>query len=527
MKTLAILTNGGDTCALNASIKSIRDNAYQVGYKKIYGVLRGYQGLLDGSMIDLTNREIDVKIGGSCLGSMRMSPMKKYEIKTDSSTEIRYEVDEESCIKMARTLAEYQIDVLVVIGGDGTLQATRNFQEWIQANKRIRKLREFQLLGFLKTIDNDIRTFTNFEGIEVSLCPGFPSAVQKIVSTIEGLRVTARTAERAFCVEAMGRDAGWLAAAGSFGGAEIILIPEIYKMLKRNYIDKSDKELDEEVWSRIANLIISFYRHNRNVIVSVGEGFEPRERYTGVKDYVDKIKNLFGTRKKVGATEIVTMTLLPVLVTYFKILSGLCQPKRKKIEIKNLVNNLYEGFKTDANGDYKKDVIGDDISWHPLKNWNIGEKMIRDLGLDADKNGVQNNVAMSDPEEWESYNIIKPPFFFEIRPHRTDYVPRSGAPSSYDYRLATVLGIKVGELLLKRQFGVVPCLKDVVAYDKLNINCVREVSITEIRTLYFDSEDYFNVNNLQVTPKITDFFRTIMTGPEDLDEAIADMNRLY
>jgi hypothetical protein len=74
MQTLAILTNGGDTCALNASIKSIRNNAYRIGYKKIYGIRRGYQGLIDDSIDDITHREIDVRIGGSCLGSLRVSP---------------------------------------------------------------------------------------------------------------------------------------------------------------------------------------------------------------------------------------------------------------------------------------------------------------------------------------------------------------------------------------------------------------------------------------------------------------------
>ena len=124
MKTLAILTNGGDTCALNASIKSIRDNAYRAGFKKIYGIRRGYQGLVDGWIDDITHREIDPRIGGSCLGSLRTSPTERVE-------DGKYVVVGERCRVMAQCLSDYRIDVLVVIGGDGTLQSTRMFQAWV------------------------------------------------------------------------------------------------------------------------------------------------------------------------------------------------------------------------------------------------------------------------------------------------------------------------------------------------------------------------------------------------------------
>ena len=94
MKTLAILTNGGDTCALNASIKSIRDSAYKIGYKKIYGIRRGYQGLLDNWIDDITLREIDVRIGGSCLGSMRMSPTDPCTEEEKNETRDTHKINE-------------------------------------------------------------------------------------------------------------------------------------------------------------------------------------------------------------------------------------------------------------------------------------------------------------------------------------------------------------------------------------------------------------------------------------------------
>ena len=296
MRTVGILTNGGDTCALNASIKSIRDNVYRAGYKKIYGIRRGYQGLIDGWIDDITHREIDVRIGGSCLGSLRTSPTDRFTKEDLEEEEIvftdeeRKEIEEtgqthrintERCEQMAKCLFDYRIDVLVVIGGDGTLKSTRRFLNWVRQKREEGRFRDFEIIGFPKTIDNDIQTFTSFEGIPVSLCPGFPSAAKKIVSSIEDLRVTVRTAERAFTVETMGRDAGWLAAAAGFGGAEIVVVPEhvaIYGKKMMNLTPQESKdslEVSKELMLCLANEIEYFYRNNRNVLISVGEGFDP------------------------------------------------------------------------------------------------------------------------------------------------------------------------------------------------------------------------------------------------------------
>jgi 6-phosphofructokinase len=519
MRTVAILTNGGDTCALNASIKSIREHSYDVGYKKIYGVRRGYQGLLDGTLTDITHTKLDGRIGGSFLGSMRTSPTKKGPRG--------YEIDPVHCERMAQTLSNFCVDVLVVIGGDGTLQATQMFQQWIVENRVRNKLREFRLIGFLKTIDNDIRTHTSFKGIEVSLCPGFPSAVQKIVSTIEGLRVTASTAERAFSVEIMGRDAGWLAAAGSYGGAEVVLIPELEKFLERENSGRlTPEELSRRIWSRVADRVAAAYRRNRHVILSVAEGFEPPTDLKDVKDLVEILKNLYGPRKKVGATELVTITLSRVLERYFDYLSELSGHTASKQDLANAIHQISkdeEVVKAKADGSDK----------HPLADWKIDEKLFADLGIDRDLGRQQpddhdsSKAQTSERPKKESWSgqISSPPYRFEIRPHRTDYTPRSGRPSSYDYKLATALGKKVGEMLANSQFGAVPCLDKVVPYDQLNMSHVTMVPIDQIRTLHFDRDDYFDPEKLEVKEKVTDFFRTITGGPSDLDQAVADIDR--
>lgn len=516
MKTLAILTNGGDTCALNASIKSIRDSAYCVGYKKIYGVRRGYQGLLDGTLEDITHREIDVKIGGSCLGSMRMSPTKK----NGGS----YKADESACDRMARTLAEYSIDVLVVIGGDGTLQATRMFQDWVAANKGAAGFRTFELLGFLKTIDNDIRSHTFFRGIEVSLCPGFPSAVKKIVTTVEGLRTTARTAERAFCVETMGRDAGWLAAAASFGGAEVVLTPELLDFYRREFTGDVDQNLFDRIWSRIADLVVSFYRHNRNVIVAVAEGFNPPADFEEFRKLRTTIQNLYGPRKQVGATELVAMSLNPVLDLYFWCLSRLGGHGLTQASVRTRIASLL-ALKEEEHTEYARAMKSEG---HPLKQWSLENKLLEGFGIDnnVSRSGTAPAPAVGNTlgryVDWDRTPECFPPYHFEIRPHKTDYGPRSGAPSAYDYRLATVLGWKVGELLEASRFGVVPCLSEVVRYERLDTRSVITVKIEDIQTLRFESDDYYDLYTLNVSDEITDFFRTVTSGPQNLDEAIAD-----
>lgn len=537
MKTIAVLTNGGDTCALNASLRSIRDNAYHAGYKKIYGVKRGYQGLLDGWIVDITHKEIDPRIGGSCLGSLRTSPTKLVE------RESSYEIDRTRCRKMAECLSDYRIDVLVVIGGDGTLQATTMFQEWCDQERASQRFRPFEFIGFLKTIDNDIRTYTVFKGIEVSLCPGFPSAVKKIASCAEDLRVTARTAERAFSIETMGRDAGWLAAAATFGGAEILLVPEHLKLWYELTGDEdlagkkpTSLEVTNKVMGALVDEITDFYVKNRNVLIAVAEGFEPAVEVEEVESFARIIGNLYGPRKKVGATELVTMLVAPVLEYYFWCLSRICTLRYDEIELAALIEQVIdEGRKQPVGQKYHKAMKS---SEHPLRKWNVKNKLRTTLGLaeegtdvvsEEDNSRSTQKRGSETKEGFERTPLILPPYEFEIRPHRTDYLPRSGPPSSYDYRLATVLGQKVGRMLLDeiREFGAVPALKEVVPYRQLSLDVIRTISIDEIRTQNFGSIDYFDQRSpLQVSERITNLFRTIMTGPTDLEQAIGETETL-
>ena len=212
-KTLAILSGGGDTPAINASIEAIRNRASLLGYK-VFGVLRGWRGLLgDGDIVDLTNQPYDGWYGGSALRSSRTNP---FPSKKNPENRVP---------QVLKNLERYKIDVLVTIGGDDTNGAA----------KRLFETEGIPVIGFPKTIDNDLRTRTmhTWKGkeIEAVLCPGFPSAATAVAEFTTNIRTTAESHSRIIVLEVMGRDAGWLAGSAVFGGATLGLVPE-YEITK-------------------------------------------------------------------------------------------------------------------------------------------------------------------------------------------------------------------------------------------------------------------------------------------------------
>ncbi|MFH1159833.1 MAG: 6-phosphofructokinase [bacterium] len=209
-KTLAILSGGGDTPAVNSSIEAVRNRASLLGFK-VYGIRKGWKGLLgDGDVVDLTNQPYDGWYGGTALRSSRTNPfpsMKNPESRVP---------------QVLRNLERYKIDVLVTIGGDDTNGAA----------KRLFETEGIPVIGFPKTIDNDLRTRTihNYNGkeIEAVLCPGFPSAAKAVAEFAACIKTTTESHSRILVLEVMGRDAGWLTGTAIFGGAgPLALIPEV------------------------------------------------------------------------------------------------------------------------------------------------------------------------------------------------------------------------------------------------------------------------------------------------------------
>jgi len=193
MKRIAVLTSGGDAPGMNAAIRSVVRTGVDKGWE-VYGVHHGYQGLVNGDMEEYGARDVSniIQLGGTVLGSARCP-----EFKTDEGRR-----------KALRELNQHRIEALVVIGGNGS-----------QAGAYALYQMGFPVVGVASTIDNDLY------GSDVTI--GVDTALNIALEAIDRLKVTASSHERAFLVEVMGRNCGYLALmSGIAGGAEAICIPE-------------------------------------------------------------------------------------------------------------------------------------------------------------------------------------------------------------------------------------------------------------------------------------------------------------
>jgi len=193
MKTIAVLTSGGDAPGMNPCVRAVVRTALHHG-KKAIGIRNGYEGLLDGSFEELEARDVGgiLQSGGTVLGTARSK-----EFYT-----------EEGQKRAVQILKDMGADQLVVLGGDGSMRGARSLAA-----------RGIQVVGVPASIDNDIW------GTNMSL--GVDTALNTIKDAIDKLRDTASSHRRAFLIETMGRNCGYLAVmAGVIGGAEVVLIPE-------------------------------------------------------------------------------------------------------------------------------------------------------------------------------------------------------------------------------------------------------------------------------------------------------------
>ena len=217
MKRLAVLTSGGDCSGMNAAIRGVVRGglAREV---EIYGVQKGYRGLIEGNFVPLTTRSVSSMLqrGGTFLQSARCREM--YE---DQGQE-----------RAVATLAAAGIEGLVVIGGDGSLRGALALHR-----------RGVPIIGVPASIDNDI-PFT-----DMSL--GVDTALNNIINAVDCLKDTASSHDRTFVVETMGRDSGYLAVTAAIAcGAEFALIPEvpfdldeICRVLRRRFAEGRDNSL--------------------------------------------------------------------------------------------------------------------------------------------------------------------------------------------------------------------------------------------------------------------------------------------
>ncbi len=193
MTHIGVLTAGGDCPGLNAAIRGVVARAAAEGVP-VTGIKDGWQGLIEGRVRPLGRDDVRgiLTRGGTILGTSRTDPYEHGE----------------GLSSLAATLSDTGIDVVVVIGGDGSLRTAARLGE-----------EGLAVVGVPKTIDNDI------EGTDISF--GFDTAVQIVTDAIDRLTTTAEAHNRIMVVEVMGRQSGWIAVnAGLAGGAEAILVPE-------------------------------------------------------------------------------------------------------------------------------------------------------------------------------------------------------------------------------------------------------------------------------------------------------------
>ena len=194
INTVGVLTSGGDSPGMNAAIRAVVRSCIAQGIKA-KGIYRGYQGLIDDEIKELTSQDVSgiIQRGGTILKSARCM-----EFKTPEGRKKAYE-----------TLQKEQIDALVVIGGDGTFTGARLLaQEY-----------NVPIIGLPGTIDNDLW------GTDSTI--GYDTSLNTIMDCIDKLRDTATSHERVFLVEVMGRDAGFLTLSAAIAsGAEAAIIPE-------------------------------------------------------------------------------------------------------------------------------------------------------------------------------------------------------------------------------------------------------------------------------------------------------------
>jgi len=193
-KRIAVLTSGGDAPGMNACLRSVVRTAIFKG-AEVYGVMRGYSGLIEGDIVEMNARSVSniISRGGTILKTSRCPEFKTAEGRRKAASELK----------------KRHIEGLVVIGGNGSFQGAHIFSNETG----------FNIIGVPGTIDNDL------SGTDYTL--GANTAVNTALDAIDKIRDTVHSMERIFIVEVMGREEGFIAIrVGLTGGAEDILYPD-------------------------------------------------------------------------------------------------------------------------------------------------------------------------------------------------------------------------------------------------------------------------------------------------------------
>ena len=238
IKTVGILTSGGDAPGMNACIRAITRTAIFNGMK-VMGIYRGYEVLINGEIKEFTSESVSntIQRGGTILKTAR-----SMEFMTPEGMQKAYD-----------NLVKFGIDALIVIGGNGSLTGAQN----------LAREYDYPVIGLPGTIDNDLY------GTDSTI--GYDTALNTIVDCVDKIRDTATSHDRIFFVEVMGRDAGFLAQNSAIAaGAEAAIIPE----------DQTDVDQLEQFISR------GFRKSKNSSIVIVSES----KKDGGAMYYAERVR---------------------------------------------------------------------------------------------------------------------------------------------------------------------------------------------------------------------------------------------
>jgi 6-phosphofructokinase 1 len=194
IKNIGVLTSGGDAPGMNAAIRAVVRAAVYYDLQ-VTGILRGYEGLVNGDFIEMDRKSVAniIQRGGTILKTARSESFRTKEGRAQAYDQLK----------------KNSIDALIVIGGDGTFTGADLFTHEF----------DFPVIGLPGTIDNDL------EGTDFTI--GYDTAINTVINAVDKIRDTAESHDRLFIVEVMGRDSGLIALRSGIGvGAEAIMIPE-------------------------------------------------------------------------------------------------------------------------------------------------------------------------------------------------------------------------------------------------------------------------------------------------------------
>lgn len=206
VKTIGVLTGGGDCPGLNAVIRAVTKTAINHYHLNVIGIHDGYLGLIENRMKPLSYDDASniLTRGGTILGSSNKANPADFPVEVNGKKEMQDVRD-----RCVRHIKEHDIDTLICIGGDGTMAGAAGLIE-----------KGLTIVGVPKTIDNDLM------GTDITF--GFDTAVATATEAIDKIHTTASSHHRVMIIEVMGRYAGWIALfSGAASGSDVIILPEI------------------------------------------------------------------------------------------------------------------------------------------------------------------------------------------------------------------------------------------------------------------------------------------------------------